>query len=76
MISHLLKNQFQISHYYNDITETWLDESDTDSEAEIHGYMSLRRDRKRECGGVCVYIRGDIAFNARNDIGGDLSAQD
>ena len=50
------------------ITETWLDESVTDAEAEIHGYLILHR----EGGGVRVYIRSDIAFNARNDIGTDL----
>ena len=34
--------------------------------------MLLRRDWNREGDGVCVYIRREIAFNARNDIGGDL----
>ena len=42
------------------------------SEAEIHGCMILSRDRNREGDGVCVYIRREIAFNARNDTGGDL----
>ena len=34
----------------------------------------LRHDRNCEGGGICVYIWSDIAFNVRNDIGGDLEA--
>ena len=54
------------------ITKTCLDESVTDSEAEIPDYMILGHNRNHKGGGVCVYIQSDIALNARNDIGGDL----
>ena len=50
------------------VTETWLDESVSDAEIQILGYNILRRDRNRHGGGVCVYIRSDIAFNERWDL--------
>ena len=54
------------------ITESWLDASVTDAEVEIPGYLIVRHDRNRTGGGVCLYIRSDIAFNPKNDIGADL----
>ena len=44
------------------ITETWLDNSVTESEVCLNGYNIIRRDRNRQGGGVCTYIREDIAF--------------
>lgn len=49
------------------LTETWLDETVFDSEINIHNYVIQRKDRNRHGGGVCIYIRQDIAFNARPD---------
>lgn len=49
------------------ITESWLDNTVSDSEVEFHGYQSVRRDRDRRGGGVCVYVRSDFAFNVRTD---------
>ena len=53
------------------ITETWLDHSVTDHEIIIPYYTVIRKDRNREGGGVCMYIRTDLAFNQRNDISDD-----
>ncbi|KAK3085363.1 hypothetical protein FSP39_002164 [Pinctada imbricata] len=44
------------------VTESWLDDSVTNVEVNIDGYAILRRDRNRAGGGVCVYIREDLAF--------------
>ena len=58
------------------ITETWLDDSVTDSEVEIHGYSLQRRDRNRNGGGVglCVYINSNISYNPRHDMGTDFES--
>ena len=50
------------------ITETWLDDSVSDGEIHIKNYSIVRRDRNRNGGGVCVYIRNDVAFNFRSDL--------
>ena len=50
------------------ISETWLDDSVFDSELSILNYNIYRRDRNRHGGGVCLYIRSDIAFNTREDL--------
>ena len=50
------------------ITESWLDASVTDSEIDIADYTIIRRDRNREGGGVCIYIRRDFPFKRRDDI--------
>ena len=50
------------------ITESWLDSSVQDSEVEIPGYVIVRNDRRRDGGGVCLYIRNDLAFNPRSDV--------
>ena len=39
------------------VNETWLDQSISDIEIEIEGYNIIRKDRNRNGGGVCVYIR-------------------
>ena len=53
------------------ITESWLDDSYTDDSVRIKGYSILGRDREGHAGGVCVYIRDDIAFNRRSDLEND-----
>lgn len=50
------------------ITETWLDNSISDDEIAIPGFLIARRDRNRNGGGVCTYIRDNIAFNIRDDL--------
>ena len=50
------------------ITETWLDNSVSDAEINIENYTDVRRDRNRNGGGVCVYIRNDFAFSVRSDL--------
>ena len=50
------------------ITETWLDNTYTDSCVSIDGYNLVRRDRDGHAGGVCAYIRDDLAFNVRQDL--------
>lgn len=50
------------------ISETWLDNSVTDSEINIPGYSVVRKDRNREGGGVCIYINSNLAFNQRSDL--------
>ena len=49
-------------------SETWLDDSISDNEVEIEGYNIVWLDRNREGGGVCIYVRDDIAFNVRNEL--------
>ena len=44
------------------VTESWLDSSVTDSEVAIENYCVVRRDKNRSGGGVCMYIRCDLAF--------------
>ena len=52
------------------ISESWLDESQTDESIKIDGFNVLRRDRisKSKGGGVCAYISNDIAYNHRVDL--------
>ena len=49
------------------ISESWLDHTFTDEEIRIDGFYTLRNDQNREGGGVCTFIRNDIAFRNRGD---------
>ena len=53
------------------ISESWLDNKITDNEIHIDGFCTLRKDRNREGGGVCTFIRNDIAFRSREDFAHD-----
>jgi len=53
------------------ISESWIDDSVTEDEIHIDGFCILRNDRKREGGGVCTFIRNDIAFRSRDDLAHD-----
>ena len=53
------------------VTETWLDNTISDNEVCIPGYGIQRKDRNREGGGVCIFIRNNINFNRRCDIDKD-----
>ena len=50
------------------ISETWLDNSINSTKVAIEGYNLIRRDRDRQGGGVCAYIRNGIAFKERFDL--------
>ena len=50
------------------MSETWLDDTITDGEIAIPGYLVERRDRKRDGGSVCLYIRNNLAYNKRSDL--------
>ena len=54
------------------ISETWLNESITDSEMNINGYTFLRRDRnnmqKKRGGGVAFYVKNELNLIQREDI--------
>ena len=50
------------------ISESWLDETYTDACVQIEGYNIIRRDREGHAGGVCAFIREDLAFNSRSDL--------
>ena len=50
------------------VSETWLDSSVRDSEISIPNYTVFRKDRNSHGGGVCVYVRNDIAYNKRTDL--------
>ncbi|CAC5378070.1 unnamed protein product [Mytilus coruscus] len=48
------------------VTETWFDETITNTEANIAGYTILRKDRNICGGGVCMYIKENLAFTTMN----------
>ena len=50
------------------LNETWLDNTITNSQIHIPGYVIERRDRNRCGGGVLMYIREDIDYELRTDI--------
>ena len=50
------------------ISETWLDPSINDSAIEMDNYSLIRKDRNRNGGGVCVFIRSDLHFSVREDL--------
>ena len=50
------------------MNETRLDSNIDNNMIQIDGYDVIRRDRSRNGGGVCIYIRNCINHNIRNDI--------
>ena len=50
------------------INESRLDISIPDFHININGYNLIRRDRNRNGGGVCVFIRKSIEFKHRTDL--------
>ena len=52
-------------------TETWLNGTVSDAEIQVPGFSVIRKDRNRNGGGVCLYIRNDVAFNPRPDLSVD-----
>ena len=50
------------------INETRLDDSILDREVHILGYDIIRRDRNKNGGGVCFYVRSTINYSLRLDL--------
>ena len=44
------------------ITETWLDDSISDSELMVPGYQLVRRDRDRHGGGIAMFVQDHLPF--------------
>jgi len=49
------------------LSETRLDDTLTDSQMSIEGYVLIRRDRHRGGGGFSMYIRNLLDFKIRSD---------
>ena len=45
-----------------------LESSITDNLIHIEGYDIIRKDRSRNGGGVCIYLRSSINYNVRFDL--------
>lgn len=54
------------------LNETWLDDTISDLDISIPGYIVIRNDRNRRGGGVCLYIRDHLKFETlikpQNDV--------
>ena len=50
------------------INETSLDSSINNQEINLPGYDIIRKDRNRNGGGVCIYIRSSINYKLRTSI--------
>ena len=50
------------------INETRLDPSITDNMISLDGYDVIRKDRSRNGGGVCIYLRGSISYKIGKDL--------
>ena len=48
------------------ISESKLDDSISNSEIKIHGYVVIRSDRNRHGGGVACYIKKELCFAIQN----------
>ena len=48
--------------------ETRLDQSISDGLIHLDGYEVIRKDRSRNGGGVCIYIRSSINYKIRSDL--------
>ena len=48
--------------------ETRLDANITDNMINIDGYDIVKKDRSRNGGGVCIYLRSSISYKVRNDL--------
>ena len=49
------------------INESKIDESISDNEVKISGYVACRKDRNRYGGGVLLYVRNCFSFRMRNE---------
>ena len=48
--------------------ETHLDSSITDGMTHFNDYVQIRKDRSRNKGGVCIYLRSSINYKIRDDL--------
>ena len=64
-------SRFVITNHFDIfiVNETWLDSSFTDADLEIHDYNIFRRDRSRQGGGVCIYVKTHLKCNLVSDMG-------
>ena len=53
------------------INESKLDNTITDGEIHIPGYVIIRKDRNRHGGGVAIYIKENISCSVRHDLAPD-----
>ena len=49
-------------------SETRLDANITDNMINLDGYDIVRKDRSRNGGGVCIYLRSSINYKIRDDL--------
>ena len=62
---------FSMSKKFIDLiafNETRLDANITDNMINLDGYDIVRKDRSRNGGGVCIYLRSSINYKIRDDI--------
>ena len=54
--------------YLIGFSETRLDKSFSDEDVEIPDFEIIRKDRNRNGGGVCAFLRSDINYRDRKEI--------
>ena len=62
---------FSMSNKFIDLiafNETRLDANITDNMINLDGYDVVRKDRSRNGGGVCIYLRSSINYKIRDDL--------
>ncbi len=62
---------FSMSNKFIDLiafNETRLDANITDNMINLDGYDIVRKDRSRNGGGVCIYLRSSIDYKIRDDL--------
>ena len=62
---------FSMSKKFIDLiafNETRLDANITDNMINLDGYDIVRKDRSRNGGGVCIYLRSSINYKIRDDL--------
>ena len=56
------------------VNESWLDESLCDNDIKIPNYDVIRRDRNRQGGGVCIYVKSNLKYYVLNGYGIDIES--
>ncbi len=54
------------------MSEVCLDDTITDSQVKVDGYIIERNDRNRHWGGVAIYIKHDLNYTLRDDLDMDI----
>ena len=63
--------RYSMSNKYIDLigfNETRLDLNISDNMIDLNGYDIVRKDRSRNGGGVCIYLRNSINYKLRQDL--------